>query len=89
MGLLNGLTANCKEATLLSVKKEEKKLSFYAQLKLWMHLVYCASCRRFVRQSEQITGMVANYKEAIGKTPTGALTAEKKAALQKAINESL
>lgn len=89
MGLLNGLTANCKEATLLLVKKEEKKLPFFAQLKLWMHRVYCASCRRFIKQSEQITGIAANYKSAISHTPTGVLTVEKKTTLQKTINELL
>ncbi len=87
--IFKGFTANCKEATLLSLKKEEVELSLPAKLKLLLHLVYCASCRRFAKQSVTITQLAANYKHAVAEKPLANLTSEQKCAIQKKINESL
>ncbi len=84
-----GFTANCKEATFLSLKKEEEKLSFSLRLKFFLHLAYCASCRQFVKQSTVITQLAAKYKDVVAKHPPDALSLEKKSAFQKQINENL
>jgi hypothetical protein len=41
---------NCKESTLLSIKREEGRISMLERLKLAYHLWHCAPCRRFVHQ---------------------------------------
>ncbi|HZY81589.1 MAG TPA: hypothetical protein VFE50_18830 [Cyclobacteriaceae bacterium] len=46
---------NCKQATLLSIKKEEGKISFVESLKLRYHLMFCDPCRQFIAQWNKIT----------------------------------
>jgi hypothetical protein len=46
---------NCKQATLLSIKKEEGKITPVERLKLWYHLLYCDPCRRFIYQWSVLT----------------------------------
>ena len=89
MKSLKHLTANCKEATLLSMKKEEEGLSFSSRMKLYLHLLYCASCRRFVKQSAIITTIAAHYKNELAKAPSATISSERKEAIQKQINDSL
>lgn len=43
---------NCKQATLLSIKKEEGKISLLESAKLRYHLLMCDPCRRFIQQWE-------------------------------------
>ncbi|MFY9311205.1 MAG: hypothetical protein WAQ28_19330 [Bacteroidia bacterium] len=89
MSFFEGLTAHCKEATMLTVKKEETKLPFFSQLKLWMHLAYCASCRKFVKQSNQISAYASAYKRNITQSTDSVLTEDQKTRLQNAINNQL
>lgn len=80
---------NCKEATLLSVVKEDKKLSLGLQIKLFIHLLYCSSCRNFVNQSKKITHILSNFKNSINSSPSQSLSFAQKEALQNQINEQL
>lgn len=48
------LMVNCRDATMLTAKKEEGKLSFTENIKLSMHLSMCSFCRRFEKQSRTI-----------------------------------
>lgn len=41
---------DCKQATLLSIKKAEGKISLFERLKLSYHLLYCDPCRQFIKQ---------------------------------------
>ena len=50
MGLMN----NCKEATDLISKKEEKKLSAQQNIKLLFHLFLCKVCNFFYKQNNVI-----------------------------------
>ena len=45
---------SCKEATFLTAKKEEGKLSFREKLKLMFHLSMCTYCKRFEKQASEI-----------------------------------
>ncbi|MEO7444802.1 MAG: hypothetical protein ABIT96_11575 [Ferruginibacter sp.] len=45
---------NCKEATLLVIKKEQGKLGLMNRLSLSFHLFLCKYCRWFSRQSSLI-----------------------------------
>jgi hypothetical protein len=80
---------NCKEATLLSVVKEDKKLSLGLQIKLFIHLLYCSPCRAFVNQSKKITHILSNFKNSINSSPSQSLSFAKKEAMQNQINERL
>jgi len=46
---------DCKQATLLSIKKEEGKITLIGRLKLWYHLLYCGPCNRFIAQWKKLT----------------------------------
>jgi hypothetical protein len=49
----------CKQATYLTLKKEElKKLSFKEESALKFHLFICRFCRAFKKQSEAINQMI-------------------------------
>lgn len=80
---------NCKEATLLSVIKEEKKLPLSLKIKLFIHLLYCSSCRTFVNQSKKITHVLSNFKNNIHTLPSQGLSLAQKDAMQHQINERL
>ncbi len=41
---------DCRQATFLSVKKDEGSITPFERAKLWYHMLYCEPCRRFVRQ---------------------------------------
>jgi anti-sigma factor ChrR (cupin superfamily) len=53
--MMKYLMLNCKEATLLMAKKEEGKLSFIGKLQLSMHTSMCSFCRKFEKQTKQIS----------------------------------
>jgi hypothetical protein len=38
---------NCKQATLLSLKRDEGRISLVERVKLAYHLLYCEPCRKF------------------------------------------
>ena len=46
------LLITCEEATLLSVRKEDKNLSFKETFKWFLHLVICEFCRLFYKQQK-------------------------------------
>lgn len=58
----NSLMINCKEATLLIEKKQEKQIAFSDRIKLLIHLMICEFCRRFQRQSKLISGTVSHLQ---------------------------
>lgn len=41
---------DCKQATLLSIKREEGRITLFERAKLTYHLLYCGPCRRFIEQ---------------------------------------
>lgn len=52
--MMRYLMINCKDATLLTAKREEGKLSMVESIKLSMHLSMCSFCRRFDKQARTI-----------------------------------
>ena len=55
--LLRKVMYNCKEATLLIVKREQEQLSLLARFKLYYHLLNCGVCRSFQAQSMFINSL--------------------------------
>jgi hypothetical protein len=54
--MMKFLMISCKEASFLTAKKEEGKLSFGESLKLWFHTSMCEFCTRFYKQMRRIGG---------------------------------
>ena len=75
---------NCKEATLLSIKKEEGKIDVIERLKLWYHLLYCDPCRRFIAQWKKLAGKAGGSKSV-----TNTLSASVSEKIQREIDASL
>ena len=79
---------NCKKATLLIEKKNEKQISPFEQLELRLHLIGCSVCRLYNKQSQLIDQMVGqSYKNSAEEKLT--LDEDFKKRLDKLINEEL
>lgn len=76
------LFSNCKEATLLTVKSEEAKLSLQERLQLSIHLLYCSTCRRFKQESEKLNVYFLQLHEQLLKEPPYRMSEQLKETLQ-------
>jgi hypothetical protein len=46
---------NCRQATQLTLKRDEGKITIRERLTLAYHLAYCGPCRRFIHQWELLS----------------------------------
>ena len=76
------LFSNCKEATLLTVKGEETKLSLPERVQLGIHLLYCNTCRRFKKESDKLNVYFMQLHEHLLKEPPYKMSEQLKATLQ-------
>lgn len=53
----------CKQASYLTSRKEEGKLSFKEKMKLGMHLGMCRICKLFSSQNQYIATHARNIEE--------------------------
>ncbi|HRG87934.1 MAG TPA: hypothetical protein PLW44_02875 [Chitinophagales bacterium] len=74
----------CKEATYLHEIKKEGKLTLSQRVGLWVHLLYCNLCRRFVKQTDVLSKQVKELSNN-----TGTLSPDAKQKMQQAINNGL
>ncbi|WP_394766908.1 hypothetical protein [Ferruginibacter sp.] len=79
---------DCKQATLLSLKKEEGKASISERVKLFYHLLYCIYCRRFVKQSSIINHIGKAVVNKIFTHPPHILSTKAKEVIQQQIDNS-
>jgi hypothetical protein len=79
---------NCKQATLLSLKKEEGKASVLERLKLFYHLLYCIYCRRFIKQSAIINHIGKEIVSSIFTHPPHTLSAAIKDEIQQQLDNA-
>jgi hypothetical protein len=84
--LFKKIVFNCKQATLLSLKKEEGKISIIEKLKLSYHLLYCSSCKRFVKQSSTINQIGKGIDNSIFTHPPHKLSEKVKEDIQQQID---
>jgi L-lactate utilization protein LutB len=77
---------DCKQATLLSLKKEEGKASILERVKLFYHLLYCIYCRRFIKQSSIINHIGKGVVNSIFTHPPHTLSAKLKEDIQQQID---
>ncbi len=54
MYLFKNIIFDCKQATLLSLKRDQGKITFIESVRLKYHLLFCDPCRQFIAQSHQI-----------------------------------
>lgn len=73
---------NCREATLLSIKKEESRISLFERLKLGYHLLYCEPCRRFILQWQMLGQKKRGINAGSSLRPPFALPKEAKERIQ-------
>lgn len=77
---------DCKHATLLSLKKEEGKISIIERIKLFYHLLYCGYCKRFVKQSSIINNIGKGLTDSIFIHPPHTLSTKVKEDIQQQID---
>jgi hypothetical protein len=53
-GLMSRLMLSCEQASLLVIKKEEKKMSQIEKVQLWFHSSICGLCKEFDGQNNFI-----------------------------------
>jgi hypothetical protein len=70
----------CTQATFLMSKREERALTFSETIHLYIHLLVCDFCRRFLKQ---ITLIAKAAKQA---TSNDSLTSEEKQKIADALN---
>jgi hypothetical protein len=79
---------NCKEATLLSLKKEVGEISLIERARLNYHLWYCSYCRRFAHQSSIINKIGKEVVNSIFTHPPHTLSSDIKEDIQQQIDNS-
>lgn len=62
---------SCRQATLFVEKQAENALSFSDRSSLWMHLGYCAQCRRYAKQSAMLNRLTRAAAERRARLGTG------------------
>ncbi len=87
--LLSTVIYSCRQATLLSEKKAEGKISFVEQLQLSIHTLNCSSCRRFIRQYNELRQLLRETPDFMYTTPIAQFTDSQKTRLQQAIDEAV
>jgi predicted anti-sigma-YlaC factor YlaD len=70
----------CKQATFLMSKREEHALTLVETVQLYIHLLVCEFCRRFLKQTKLIT------KASKRVTSNEYLTSEEKQKMKDSLN---
>jgi len=73
---------NCKQATLLILKKKEGKLSLMERFRLFIHLLLCDPCQRFKKQSDFIDLSLHHCEDNLHEHPIHVLPSETKQKIQ-------
>ena len=88
MYLFKKVVFNCKRATLLSLKREEGRITLAERLELSYHLLYCDPCRRFVKQSAQLNMSGKDFSRSLGERPPYSLSPSTKDRIQDLLDRS-
>lgn len=88
-GGLKNIIHNCKAATLISLKKEDGPISLNERARLFIHLLFCDACKRFIKQSAIINGLLHQFKNKLSAHPPHKLSADIKEKIQQQLNSLL
>jgi predicted anti-sigma-YlaC factor YlaD len=78
---------DCRQATLLSIKREEGKIGFRESLKLYYHLLRCDPCRRLIEQSALLNKVLSEGNGMVNDQPTHALSDVARERMRRALNQ--
>jgi len=78
---------NCKQATLLIVKKSETSLSLKERCQLFYHLLFCDPCNNFKKQSGEIDKMLHSFNDHLSQHPSHHLPDKKKQEIDTLLKE--
>ena len=73
---------NCKEATILLQKKQQRQISVAERCRLFFHLLLCKACRLFAKQSALIDKHLHDLPSSMIEKPAHTLTASAKSRMQ-------
>ena len=85
MSLFHNLFYTCEEATKLTIKKSEERLSVVQRLKLKIHLLACEICRRFEIQNSWIDAQLAK----LANHNNGCLTDKRKQVMNNILEQEI
>jgi len=88
MGTIKKIQYNCRHATLLIEKRQEKPLTLKERVHLAIHLAGCSVCRLYLRQSRVIGRALQHLFGRSGERGY-TLDEQVKQEMQKKINERL
>jgi hypothetical protein len=80
---------NCRKATLLSLKRDEGKITLTERVKLSYHLMFCIYCRRFIKQSHLMDEQMEQLDQAFFENPPHEMSSESMSILQEQIDKTL
>ena len=80
---------NCEQATLLSLKRDEGRITLTERARLSYHLLYCDVCRQFIKQSHLINQIGKGIGETLFQSPPFSLSTETKKSIQARIDNEL
>jgi hypothetical protein len=88
MYVFKKIVFDCKQATLLSIKKEQGKITFVERLKLSYHLLYCDPCRKFIAQWKQLGNAGKTLEKILSSRPPFLLPANVREKIQQEIDKN-
>jgi hypothetical protein len=69
MAYFKRILNNCVEASLLSLKNKEEKITFKQKFEMKFHIMFCKCCKNFVKQSPMIDESMKAYFENMENQP--------------------
>lgn len=78
MGILRSARYNCLEAQQNGVKNQYKRIGAVAWLKLKYHLLFCAICRRFLKDTKKLDSLLGDHLHEMTEQPPYSLSSEEK-----------
>ncbi len=85
----NKIFVNCKEATLLTCKKQDGKVSFKERMQLLLHLLVCKVCALFYKQSTLLHQQLTHIHQTETLPVSIQMDEERKKSLQEIIEKEI
>lgn len=86
MSKKNNIVITCEEAHHICDKIQYKEASSFQRFRLFIHVIYCSTCKKFTKTNIKLTKRIKESKlECLDEKCKEAM----KITLQKAINETL
>jgi hypothetical protein len=79
---------NCKQASFLIQKKQQKSIRPNERIKLFIHLLFCDPCKLFLKQSRLIDSAFHQIDKQQFENPSHQLTEPTKIRLQSLVDNS-